>query len=150
VGLLNPNDKSEQPWGEEKVRARTGVGPGQVVDWLSLIGDSVDNISGVPGVGPKTATDLLNQFGSIDGIYARLAEVKSERIRESLRVSEGIVRRNQELIRLHTEVPGTFDLDALAVREPDAGALLGLFRRWGFKSMAAQIEAVPAAQGDLL
>ena len=73
VGLLNPNDKSETVWTAEQVRAKAGVAPEQIVDWLSLVGDSVDNIPGVPGVGPKTATDLLRQFGSVAEMYARLA-----------------------------------------------------------------------------
>ncbi len=59
VGLLNPHDKTEAVWTDEQVRAKTGVEPLQIVDWLSLTGDSVDNIPGVRGVGPKTAADLL-------------------------------------------------------------------------------------------
>jgi DNA polymerase I len=83
VGLLNPGDKSEAVWMDEQVRAKTGVKPSQIVDWLSLIGDSVDNIPGVPGVGSKTAADLLNRFGSVDGLYGRLDEVKSEKLPRS-------------------------------------------------------------------
>src|SRR5687767_11167350 len=116
VGLLNPNDKSETVWKAEQVRAKTGLDPEQVVDWLSLIGDTVDNIAGVPGIGPKTATDLLKQFGSIDNLYARLDEVKSERIRTNLRSAEVSVRRNQKLIRLHTDLPCDFVLEKLSVR----------------------------------
>ena len=85
VGLLNPNDKSETVWTDEQVRAKTGVEPSQIVDWLSLMGDSVDNIPGVPGVGPKTAADLLNRFGSVAKLFARLDEVKSEKLRAALR-----------------------------------------------------------------
>ena len=101
VGLLNPNDKSETIWSDEQVRNKSGVGPSQVVDWLSLMGDSVDNIPGVPGVGPKTAADLLKQFGSVEDLYRRLDEVKSERLRGALRESGSAVRRNRELVRLH-------------------------------------------------
>ncbi len=54
VGLLNPNDKSETVWTNAQVHAKSGVEPAQIVDWLSLMGDSVDNIPGVPGIGPKT------------------------------------------------------------------------------------------------
>ena len=150
VGLLNPNDKSETVWKAEQVRAKTGLDPEQVVDWLSLIGDAVDNIGGVPGVGPKTATDLLKQFGSIDNLYARLGEVKSDRIRGSLQAAEKDVRRNQALIRLHTDLPCDFELDALAVRAPDAGRLRPLYARWGFKTLAAQLEAALGGQKELL
>jgi len=141
IGLLNPNDKTGAIWGVEQVRAKTGVEPVQVVDWLSLMGDNVDNIPGVPGVGPKTAAELLNQFGSVDGIYARLGEVKSEKLRGALKSAESDVRRNQGLVRLKDEWPREFAAADLKPRSPDAGALAGLFRRWGFKTMLAEVEA---------
>ena len=100
VKLLNPNVKAEGLFGIEEVKRKTGVEPTQIVDWLSLIGDAVDNIPGVPGVGPKTATDLLRQFGSIQELYRRLAEVRSERLRASLEASAQAVRRNQALVQL--------------------------------------------------
>jgi DNA polymerase I len=150
VGLLNPNDKTETIWKAEQVRTKTGLDPEQVVDWLSLIGDSVDNIAGVPGIGPKTATDLLKQFGSIDQLYSRLHEVKSDRIRNALRESEAAVRRNQELIRLHADLPCDFQLDQLAVSAPDAVKLRPLYQRWGFKTLLAQLEAAQPTQGNLL
>ena len=108
VGLLNPNDKSETVWTDGQVRAKAGVAPAQIVDWLSLTGDTVDNIPGVPGVGPKTAAELLNQFGSVAGLYERLGEVKSERLRNALRAAEDAVRRNRELVRLQDDLPCDF------------------------------------------
>ena len=75
IGLFNPNDKTGAVWSRDQVVAKTGVEPDQVVDWLALIGDAVDNIPGVPGVGPKTATELLKQFGSAAALLARLDEV---------------------------------------------------------------------------
>ncbi len=150
IGLLNPNDKTETIWGDGQVRNKTAVSPNQVVDWLSLMGDSVDNIPGVPGVGPKTAADLLNQFGDVDGIYARLGEVKSERLRGALRDAEPDVRRNRELVRLKSGLPWKFEAQNLVVNEPDADALAGLFRRWGFRTMLAEVEASRQRQGELL
>ena len=150
IGLFNPNDKTETIWGDEQVRGKTGVSPQQVGDWLSLMGDSVDNIPGVPGVGPKTATDLLNQFGSVDGIYARLGEVKSERVRGALRDAEADVRRNQELVRLKSELPWNFAAKDFVAGVPDADALAGLFRRWGFRTMLAEVEVSQSRQGELL
>ncbi len=150
IGILNPNDKTEMIWRAEQVRTKTGVGPEQVVDWLSLIGDTVDNIAGVSGVGPKTATDLLQQFGSIDQMYARLGEVKSERILANLHAAESAVRRNQKLIRLPTDLPCAFDLEKLAVRPGDPTKLAPLFERWGFKTMLAQLESAHALQKELL
>lgn len=150
VTLLNPNDKSETVWTEKQVEAKTGLRPDQVVDWLSLIGDSVDNIPGVPGVGPKTATDLLKQFGSIDTLYARLDEVKSERIRGTLQAAASDVRRNQGLIRLHADLPCEFDLRELEIRSTNVERLRELYQRWGFKTLLAQLEATQPSQGTLL
>lgn len=149
IGLVNPGDKTETVWTAEQVRAKTGVGPAQIVDWLSLVGDSVDNIPGVPGVGPKTAAELLNQFGSVTALYARLAEVKSGRLRSALQNAAGDVRRNQELVRLRSELPGGFAPDELAVKPADVDALCELYTRWGFRSLRAELEAATAQQGAL-
>ncbi len=141
IGLVNPGDKEERVWGGAEVKARTGVEPAQVVDWLSLVGDSVDNIPGVPGVGAKTAARLLERFGSVAGMYDRLELVESERLRSALRAAEEVVRRNQELVRL---------------READVARLADLYRKWGFRSLLAQVEraeparSVEAGQATLL
>jgi DNA polymerase-1 len=139
VGLLNPHDKTEAIWTDEQVRNKTGVGPSQIVDWLSLTGDNVDNIPGVPGVGPKTAADLLNQFGSVDELFGRVGEVKSERLRAALLGSREAVKRNRELVRLH-DVACDFSPEEMAVRAPDTGRLRKLYSRWGFKTLLAALE----------
>ena len=150
IALVNPNDKSQSLWGENQVVAKTGVTSAQVVDWLSLIGDSVDNIPGVPGVGPKTAADLLRRFGSVDILYRRLPEVASERLRTTLREAEAAVRRNQCLIRLRDDLPCPFALADFACGQPDHARLLDLSRRWGFRSLAAKAEAELSVAADSL
>jgi DNA polymerase-1 len=142
IGLLNPNDKTGAIWSREQVRAKTGVEPEQVADWLALMGDAVDNIPGVPGVGPKTATALLKHFGSVAVLLARLDEVKPEKLRAALSAAAADVRRNQELVRLH-EVPCEFAAEILTVRPGNVEALRGLFRQWGFRGM---IEALSAPE----
>jgi len=140
IGLLNPNDKSETIWTDEQVRNKTGVEPSRIVDWLSLMGDSVDNIPGAPGVGPKTAADLLNRFGSVAELFARLDEVKSEKLRASLSASGNAIRRNRELVRLREDLPCDFSPGELAERPADTVRLGELYRRWGFKGMLAALE----------
>ena len=150
IGLLNPNDKSGTIWTREQVRAKIGVEPEQVADWLALMGDAVDNIAGVPGVGPKTATGLLQQFGSVAVLLARVAEVKSEKLRAGISAAAGLVRRNLELVKLH-EVPCEFAPEQVAARPVDDEQLRGLFRRWGFKGMGAALDAaVSVKQVDLI
>jgi DNA polymerase-1 len=147
IGLLNPNDKTETVWTAEQVRNKTGVEPSQIVDWLALVGDSVDNIPGVAGVGPKTAADLLRQFGSVEALQGRLGEVKSDRLRTALENSTEAVRRNQELVRLKADLPCDFSLEELREKPADADRLAALYRRWGFRSLLAELEAPPRFAG---
>ena len=143
VELLNPNDKSGKLWGEEEVQAKTGVAPRQIVDWLSLMGDNVDNIPGVTGVGPKTATALLQQFGSVECLYARLGEVKSEALQTNLRQAEAAVLRNRELIRLKTELADVWSPAQTLIGPSDAVRLAALYGQWGFKTLLAQLSPAP-------
>ena len=149
IGLLNPNDKTGAIWGREQVLAKTGVVPEQVADWLALMGDAVDNIPGVSGVGPKTAAELLKQFGSVENLLARLNEVKSEKLRQSLRDAAAAVVRNQKLVQLPA-VPCEFVPEQLVVRDGDREALCRLFAGWGFKGMLAALEAPGEKQAELI
>ncbi len=149
VSLLNINDKSETLWSDAQVREKTGVEPAQIVDWLSLIGDSVDNIAGVAGVGPKTATDLLRQFGSLEEIYRRLDEIKSERLRASLQAASEVVKRNQKLICLRDDLPCDFKLEDFAIKPAKVDTLRELFTGWGFKTLLHELEKAQVKQTDL-
>ena len=139
VKMLNPADKSGEPMDADAVEAKTGVRPDQIVDWLSLVGDAVDNIPGVLGIGVKTAATLLNEFGSIDGIYERLADVKREKQREALAASEADVRRNQALVALKLDLPGEPELDSLRKGFEDSLRLEKLFEQWGFNTMLKEL-----------
>jgi DNA polymerase-1 len=150
VGLLNPNDKNGTVWTDEQVRTKTGVAPSQIVDWLSLTGDTVDNIPGVAGVGPKTAAGLLMQFGSAVALYGRLDEVKPEKLRAAVRDAADVVRRNRELVRLRDDLPCEFSPAALAGQAPDVVRLRELYQRWGFKGMVAALGEAGREQQAIL
>jgi DNA polymerase-1 len=139
VRLLNPHDKTDALWGPEEVKRKTGVEPTQIVDWLSLSGDAVDNIPGVPGVGAKTAANLLTQFRSITELYRRLGEVRSEVVRANLQASMELVGRNQQLVRLHCQEPCELTLENLVVKPGDDEALRRLFSKWGFKTLLQEL-----------
>lgn len=149
VGLLNPNDKTGMIWGRTQVLAKSGVEPEQVADWLALMGDAVDNIPGVPGVGPKTAAELLKQFGSVEQLLARLDEVKSEKLRQVLRASVAAVVRNQKLVRLPA-VPCQWVPEQLVVGAGDRAALGRLLAGWGFKGMLAALDEDGEKQVELI
>ncbi|GIX50408.1 MAG: hypothetical protein KatS3mg132_602 [Limisphaera sp.] len=153
VGLVQPHDPSGRIWTEQDVREKTGVEPAQIVDWLSLVGDASDNIPGVPGVGPKTAAQLLKRFGSVPSLLARLSEVEPERIRRALESSADLIRRNRELIQLRADLDPGFQPDELAVHAPDVERLRTLYREWGFRTLLARLEnagrGTPPTQADL-
>jgi DNA polymerase-1 len=149
VTIANPGLKGETLLGEAEVEAKTGVKPAQVVDWLSLVGDAVDNIPGVEGIGPKRAAELLQRFGSVNAIYINLAAVASDRLRVSLESARELVRRNQELVRLRYDVDNGVDLTALRLRSGDAVALANCYREWGFRSLLRKQESATMGQQEL-
>ena len=151
VRLLNPNDKSDRPWGPAEVEAKTGVPPRLVADWLALVGDSVDNIPGVPGVGPKTAADLLNKFGSADAALAAAPGIKAERLRAELLGATETVRRNRVMVRLKGDLPDGPEIESLVPRPRDAARLRPMYQRWNFRSLLAELPADGGpVQGELL
>ncbi len=123
IGVIRSSPRETLLVGEEWILERWGIRPDQIVDFLALQGDSVDNIPGVPGVGEKTATELIRHFGSLDALEAGLDSVKSARIRDSLRTHMVVARRNQQIIRLRTDAPLP-PLDEFRLKEPDYERLL--------------------------
>ena len=115
------------------VVAKMGVPPSQILDLLALMGDSSDNIPGVPGVGPKTAIALLTEFGSLDGVYANLESIKGKR-RQTLADNRDKADLSRLLATLRTDVPLGLTLTDLVRREPDRKALSQLFGRLEFKA----------------
>jgi DNA polymerase-1 len=139
VGILLPN-KSDQRMGAAEVEAKTGVVPAQIAEWLALIGDTADNIPGVPGVGPKTAAKLLQVFGSLEAMYARIDEVTPERIRGLLIEHRDAVQRNLGMTQLKADmvIP---ELETLwQSAGEDASGLLAFYRKMEFKTFARELE----------
>jgi DNA polymerase-1 len=105
VRVLSPVSREDYAWfGTEEVREKWGVEPGQIRDVLALMGDSTDNIPGVPGVGPKTAKELIVEFGSIDSLYERLGEVKRESLRLKLAANRDKTMLSRELVTVRTDL----------------------------------------------
>ena len=147
VKMLNPADKSGEPIDAAAVVAKTGVRPEQIVDWLSLVGDTADNISGVPGVGIKTAAALLKEFGSLDAVYEHLDNVKRDKLRDALVAAEPDVRRNQSLVALKLNLPGEPELADLRRGFQDSAKLEELYEAWGFNTLLNNLRE--ARQGAL-
>jgi len=126
-------------YGEEEVRERYGVNPEAVPDLLALIGDPVDNIPGVPGIGEKTARALLQRFGTVEGLLARLSEVAPPKLQEAIRVHADRLRVNRDLVTIKTHLAFPLDLQALQRREPDKAALITLFQELEFFSLMKRL-----------
>ena len=125
--------------GPEEVAAKYGIDtPAQVIDLLALMGDSADNFPGCPGVGEKTAAKLIAQFGSIDNMLSRTAEIKGK-LREKVEGAVDDIRMSQFLATIRRDVPIDLDLDALAVTPPDGAELRKIFDELEFKSLADKI-----------
>ncbi|MEJ2678427.1 MAG: DNA polymerase I [Gemmatimonadota bacterium] len=146
VALLNPGRGGsagvEEEWVDERnASERLGVPPERVTDYLALIGDSSDNVPGAPGIGPKTALKLLDQYGDVDTILAHAGEVSGKRARTALEEHGDDVRLSKELVTIREDLPVELDLDQLKVVEPDRDRLRDLFVDLEFHSMVREIAA---------
>ncbi len=137
--LVNPTDDFVL-LGEEKVRTKWDVAPRQIGDVLALVGDSADNIPGVPGLGPKGAAKLLADHGSLDAILANPDAVKNDRIREKLNTAREQIVQNREMVRLDLDLPLPAALDELTIR-PRYSELIAALETCEFKGLLAEVKA---------
>ncbi|HEY6461832.1 MAG TPA: 5'-3' exonuclease H3TH domain-containing protein, partial [Polyangiaceae bacterium] len=132
----------DRVYGPLEVREKLGVPPSRVRDLLALTGDTSDNVPGVPGVGPKTATDLLTQFGSIDGIYEHLADITKPKLRENLRTHEDDARISRKLVTLDASAPIEWSREKLVWGGADVVELRRLFLELEFTRQLDQLDAL--------
>ncbi|RMH61557.1 MAG: DNA polymerase I [Zetaproteobacteria bacterium] len=132
-------------YGPAEVREKWGVPPERVHDLLALTGDSSDNIPGVPGIGPKTAAQLLAQYGDLEGVLRHAPEIRQRKRRENLVEHADDARLSYRLVALHDEVPLPCTLDDLAAREPDRTRLGALFQELEFRRLAREFADAPSA-----
>ncbi|MGB6724956.1 MAG: DNA polymerase I, partial [Terracidiphilus sp.] len=142
VRVLNPQ-KDNLVLDPEKVKEVLGVPPGKVVDVMALRGDTVDNIPGAPGIGDKGSVDLIVEFGSVEAVLDRAAEVKRKTYRESLEQNRDSVLLSKELVTIDCHVPLPLDLHAMETQVPDLEACRELFTELEFTSMLREL--APAA-----
>lgn len=135
---------------EAGVKAKFGVFPKQIVDWLGLMGDAVDGIPGAPGIGEKGAVGLLEQFGDIEAALAGWEQVKRKTYRESLRDHAEQIRMSRELARIEVNVPVELDLKTLIYEQPDQELAYALFSELEFGQLTREFAggATPAGQSS--
>ena len=137
VGMLDPI--KQKPIGADEVRAKFGVGPDKVVEVQALMGDSVDNVPGVPGVGPKNAAQLIAEYGDIEGVIAAIPTMKPSKRRDLLDEHTGNIRISRKLVELCRDCPLPMPLEELVAREPDNPVLTRWLIGMGFRSTATRL-----------
>ncbi|MFA5119133.1 MAG: DNA polymerase I [Candidatus Omnitrophota bacterium] len=126
-------------YGEAEVIARFGLEAARISDVVALMGDAIDNIPGVPGIGEKTALSLVKQFGSLDEVLKRSDEIKSQKIRTAVREYNDRIKLNKELAVLDSGIELDFELDTLKLNNPDYSELFRLFQKLEFKALAEEL-----------
>lgn len=125
--------------GADEVMEKFGVPPDKVIDVQALAGDSVDNVPGVPGIGVKTAAELIKEYGDLDGLLARAGEIKQPKRREKLIEFAEQARISRDLVTLKQDVPVEIPVERLGVQDPQAPALLGFLRKMEFSTLTKRI-----------
>lgn len=132
IKVLNPQ-KENFIYGEAEVKKRFGVGPDRVVEIMALMGDTSDNIPGVPGIGPVTASSLIQKFGTLEDVLKNIPKVKSEKLQETLEKYKEQARLSRELAEIHQGVPIEITLKDLQRREPNLEKLAELYQTLEFR-----------------
>ncbi|HET6146789.1 MAG TPA: DNA polymerase I [Polyangia bacterium] len=128
--------------GPVEVKEKFGVEPSQVGDVLALMGDGIDNVPGVDGIGPKTASELISRFGSLAGLYEHIGEVKGKK-GEAIAAAHDLVMTSRSLVALRDDVPLPKTITDLHRVEPDRDRLTSLFLELEFSRLAEQINSAP-------
>ena len=145
VEMLDP--MKQRRIGRDEVIEKFGVGPEHVVDVQSLAGDSTDNVPGVPGIGVKTAAELINQFQSLDALLAGAETIKQPKRRQNLIEFAEMARISRQLVRLADDVDVPIALDELITPVRDLDKLVTFIQEQGFKSLLASFGAKPSSSG---
>ena len=142
VKILNPQ-KDNLILDADKVTEVLGVPPDKVIDVMALRGDAIDNVPGAPGIGDKGSVDLIKEFGTVEAVLDRAAEVKRKSYRESLEQNREAVLLSKELVTIHCNVPVPLDLEAMETQDLDLEACRELFTELEFTSMLRELAPAP-------
>ncbi|CAO3458747.1 DNA polymerase I (EC 2.7.7.7) [Azospirillum argentinense] len=147
VRMLDP--LKNKPIGPDEVFEKFGVAPDRVVDVQALAGDSVDNVPGVPGIGVKTAAQLITEYGDLESLLARAGEIKQPARRQKLIDFAEQARISRRLVLLDDHAPPPKPLEELRVREPDHQKLIDFLRAQGFRTIVSRVEAEMRKDGTI-
>ena len=148
-GVVMWDPMKDRRLAEPEVFEKFGVGPDKMVDLQALIGDSVDNVPGAPGIGPKTAAQLLDEYGDLDTLLANAAEIKQPKRRQTLIDFADQIRLSRELVRLSCDAPAPEAIDDFAVRDPDPEVLSAFLEAMEFRSLQRRVGDGKAGPSDV-
>src|ERR1700681_3799335 len=144
-GIRVFNPREEGTWYDAAgVKEKFGVAPDRVVDALALMGDSIDNVKGVPGIGEKGARDLISTHGTLEALLAVAPTITNKRYREGLMTHAESARASRELACIRADVPVRFDAEALRYRGPSRERCYALFSSLGFRTLVAEFAPTAA------
>ena len=138
-GVTMQDPMKRKPIGLPEVMEKFGVAPDKMIEVQAMIGDSTDNIPGIPGIGPKGAALLVNEFGSLEAVLAAAPSMKPSKRRDSLIEHADKARLSYELVRLRDDAPLPLPIDSLVVKEPDRAVLTAWLAAQGFRSTIARL-----------
>lgn len=147
--MFRPFQRDVVEYDEAKAAERWGFSPKYMIDFKALKGDTSDNVEGIRGIGEKTATDLIRQFGPLEAIYENIELVKGS-LKQKLIDGREIAFRNKELVTIHTDVPVEFDLEKCRVRDFDRERIAALFRELEFRVLAQRLDEVLGARKQVM
>ena len=140
------NMRKNRVYDENALMNDWGIRPEQVVDFQAMVGDTADNVPGIPSVGPKTAQKYLDQFGSLEGLLAGYTQLKSKKQQEKIEANVDLARLSRDLVRLDDEVAFDVDWEAARIGNIDVQKAVDLCDELGFRSLAKRIGEMPIAQ----
>ncbi len=129
----------EKRFGVEEVTQRFGVSPEQVVEVMGLAGDAIDNIPGVPGIGEKTAIQLIKTYGSIENLLTHVEEIPQKRLKENLKAHGDLARLSRQLAAIHTDAPVHCQLKDFSLSPPDVKSLKEIFKELEFNKLLKEL-----------
>ncbi|WP_437185151.1 DNA polymerase I [Planctomicrobium sp. SH668] len=133
--------RKKQFMDEQHLMEEWGIAPNQVVDFQSLVGDSVDNVPGVPGIGPKTARTLIEKFGTLENVLANADQAPGKKVIENLKNFKDQALMSRELVRLRTDLPLDLNWESYRLKPRNSQKLYELFTDFGFRRYAADVQA---------
>lgn len=147
IRVLSPHTTGDKIYDSDEVKNKYGVEPKEMTDLMALIGDTSDNVPGVKGIGKVTASKLINEYGSVEGVYKNIDKISSESVRKKLTEGKEMAQLSRELVELVEDVPVKLDIERSTMEEPDLEQLAEIYKELEFGKLLREISPKEAEEG---